>query len=147
MVSYEGKILFEPSWWTYDMAVGKKIVSVYSGPADPVAFGLLYPAPAEKTHMLNHNEKTFNLHAIYRKVRDVRQNNCSFAVLPSLWEELKDYPADWLCALEMLELLKMNKIDDGFSRELTEFLISKQASETSLTKLIADGLEILIAVL
>ena len=143
-VSCDGKALFEPSWGTYDMAVGKKIVSVYSGPADPAAFGLIYPAPAEKTHKLKHDGKTLKLHAIYRKVRDIRENTCSFALLPSLWEELKqEHPTDWLCALEMLELLKTNKIDDNFSRELTAFLLSKQASEPALSKLIADGLEML----
>jgi len=144
LVSYEGRVLFEPSWGVYDMAVGKKITSAYSGPADPEAFGLNYPAPAEKTHKIMHDEKTLKLHAIYQKVRDIREDNCSYALLASLWEELKnDHPADWLCALEILEMLKQKKIDDGLSKEITLYLLSKQASEPSLSKLIADGLEII----
>ncbi|MCX6287585.1 MAG: aromatic amino acid hydroxylase [Bacteroidetes bacterium] len=143
MVSYEGKTLFEPSWGTYDMAVGKNIVSVYAGPADPEAFGLFYPAPAEKTHKIRHDETALSLHAIYQKVRDIRENNCSFALLPSLWEELKkEHPGDWLCALEILELLKTKKIDDDVASAITVFLHSKQ-SEPSLSKMIADGMAIL----
>jgi len=140
-VTYEGKSLFEPSWGTYDMAVGKSIVSVYSGPADPGAFGLNYPAPAEKTHKIRHDEKTLKLHSIYQKVRDIREDNCSYALLPSLWEELKnEHPDDWLCALELLEMLKLKNIDDNLTKEVMRFLHSKQSSESSLSKLIADGL-------
>ncbi len=56
-VSYEGKILYQPTWGIYDMAVGSRIVSCFSGPADPIAFGLNYPVPTEKTHKLQHTEK------------------------------------------------------------------------------------------
>ena len=144
MVSFEGKTLFEPSWGTYDMAAGKSIVSVYSGPADEEAFGFSYPAPAEKSHKIQHDEKTLRLHAIYQKVRDIREDNCSFALLPALWEELKkEHDGDWLCALEMLELLKMKKIEDGFTAGLKAFLDSKASAEQSLSKLIADGLALL----
>jgi len=140
-VTWEGKTLFEPSWGIYDMAVGQKIVSVYSGPADPEAFGLSYPVPSEKTHKLSYDAKTLKLFAIYRKVREIREENCSFALLPSLWEELKkDHPADWLCALEMLELLRAKKIDDKLTSGITAFLQSRQSSDPTLTKLIADGL-------
>ena len=142
LVSYEGRVLFEPSWGIYDMAVGKKISSAYQGPADPEAFGLSYPSPAEKTHKIKHDEKSVKLHAIYQKVRDIREDNCSYAVLPSLWEELKgEHYGDWLCALEILEMLKLKKIDDDLSKEITQYLHSMQASVPSLSKLITDGLE------
>ncbi len=125
-VSYNGKILFEPSWGTYDMAIGKNILSVFSGPADPEAFGLNYQAPNEKTHKITHDAKTLKLHAIYQKVRDIREENCSYALLSSLWEELKkEHADDWLCAFEILELLKAKKIGEGLSEEITGFLSSK----------------------
>ncbi len=139
-VTYEGKTLFEPAWGTFDMAVGSRIVSVYSGPADPDAFGLNYPAPEEKTHKISHDEKAKKLHALYQQVRDIREQNCSFALLPSLWQELKrDHPDDWLCALEMLELLKEKKIEDHFTAELVQFLVSKKSESESMAKLIDDG--------
>ena len=32
------KSCFDPSWGVYDMAVGEKVISVFSGPADIIAF-------------------------------------------------------------------------------------------------------------
>ncbi|MFZ4523041.1 MAG: aromatic amino acid hydroxylase [Bacteroidales bacterium] len=143
-VSFEGKTLFEPGWGTFDMAVGQQIVSVFSGPADADAFGLSYPAPEEKTHKIIHNEKAKKLHALYQQVRDIREQNCSFALLPSLWQELKsDHPEDWLCAMEMLELLMDKKIDDQFTREVKEFLTAKKSEGAVMTKLIDDGFAML----
>jgi phenylalanine-4-hydroxylase len=144
LVTYEGKTLFEPDWGTFDMAVGRKIVSVFSGPSDPDAFGLSYPAPDEKTHKIIHSEEAGKLHRIYQQVRDIREENCSFALLPSLWEELhRDHPGDWLCALEILELLKAKRIEDSLTMEITNFLEGKRAESENMAKLIDDGLAML----
>ncbi len=144
MVTYEGKTLFEPSWGTFDMAVGNKIVSVFSGPADPDAFELSYPAPEEKTHKILHDDKAKRLHAIYQKVRDIRGQNGSFAQLPSIWQELKsDHSGDWLCALEILELLKIKQIEDGFAEEVIQYLQSKKSEGATMIKLIDDGFALL----
>jgi len=143
-VTNDGKILFNPDWGTFDMAVGQSIVSVFSGPADADAFELSYPVPEEKTHKIMHNENARKLHALYQQVRDIREQNCSFAQLPTLWQELHgDHPGDWLCALEMLELLKEKKIDDHFTLEVTQFLLSKRTEGPELLKLIDDGLAML----
>ena len=143
-VTYEGNTLFEPGWGTYDMAVGKNIVSVYSGPADPDAFGLSYPAPDEKTHKIRHDGTAKKLHALYQQVRDIREQNCSFAILPAIWQELRhDHPGDWLCALEILELLKEKQIEDDFTREVSEFLLSKKKEGEAMAKLIDDGFAML----
>jgi phenylalanine-4-hydroxylase len=144
MVSHEGSILFEPGWGIYDMAVGSNIVSVFAGPADPDAFGLTYPAPEEKTHKISHGEKALKLFDLYRQVREIREQNCSFALLPAIWQELKrGYPADWLCALEILELLTEKHIDDQFTSEVMAFLVSKKAIGKDMSKLIDDGLALI----
>jgi phenylalanine-4-hydroxylase len=141
IVTFEGRVLFEPSWGVFDMAVGRHIVSAFSGPADPAAFGLVYPAPEEKTHKFVHTEKAIKLFALYQQVRDIREQNCSFALLPSIWEELRrDHPADWLCALEILELLKDKGIDDRFNSEVRQFLESRRSESGAMAKLIDDGL-------
>ncbi|MFC2102764.1 aromatic amino acid hydroxylase [Bacteroidota bacterium] len=104
-VAYEGETLFDPSWGIYDMAVGEQIVSAFAGPADPDAFGLTYPVPAEKTHKIHHSEEAKRLHLIYQKVRDIREKNSGYETLPQLLEELKaEHPGDWLCALEIQEI-------------------------------------------
>lgn len=139
-VTYDGLTLFEPGWGTFDMAVGISIVSVFSGPADPDTFGLTYPAPEEKTHKIHHSEKAKKLHALYQHVRDIREQNCSFALLPMIWKDLQhDHPVDWLCALEILELLKDKKIEDHFTGEVTDFLLKKRSESDTMSKLIDDG--------
>jgi phenylalanine-4-hydroxylase len=143
-VIHEGKTLFDPSWGTYDMAVGRRIISAFSGPADPEAFGLTYPAPEELTHKIKHTEEAKRLHAIYQQVREIREQNCSHALIPALWEELKrDHPGDWLCALEILEMLKDKKISDALTTEVTHFLELKRGDSEGMKKLIDDGFAML----
>ncbi len=143
-VTWEGTTLFDPSWGTFDMAVGKTIDSVFSGPADADAFGVSYPAPEEKTHKFVHTEKAERLFALYQQVRDIREQQCSFALLPSLWETLKrDHPDDWLCALEVLELLEAFRIDDTLTAEVVSHLLARKGDSEVMAKLIDDGLAML----
>lgn len=143
-VTYEGRNLFDPEWGVFDMAVGEKIISVFSGPADPDAFGLIYPAPAEKTHKIRHTEKALRLHQLYQQVRDIREQSCLFALLPAIWQELRhDHPGDWLCALEILELLEDNHIQDHVTHEITQFLLLKKSEGEEMAKLIDDGLALI----
>jgi phenylalanine-4-hydroxylase len=144
-VSYEGKILYQPSWGTYDMAVGSRIVSCFSGPADPVAFGLNYAVPVEKTHKLQHTAKAKQLFALYQKVRDIRENKDPLQNLTEVWNELKKHhPDDWLCALEILELLNHQK-EDPLYREIKLFLDARKSEDNNLKKLIEDGFMLLEA--
>ena len=139
-VTYEGQSLYSRSWGPYDMAVGSSIISTCSGPADPVAFELKYPVPEEKTHKIVHAEKAKKLHSLYQQVRDIRETNCSFAVIPSIWMEIKsNYPEDWLCAMEIFELLMKKQIEDDLFREIKAFLESKRSEGETIRKLIDDG--------
>jgi phenylalanine-4-hydroxylase len=143
-VTYEGKSLFQPEWGIYDMAVGSRIVSAFAGPADPDGFGLEYPVPEEKTHRIVHSEKARELHSLYQQVREIRETNCAFATLPAIWEELKTgHQEDWLCSLEILELLKEKNINDGFYSEVRDFLMTKRSESQTMKKLINDGLAML----
>lgn len=142
-VSYQGMIHYQPTWGMYDMAVGSRIVSCYSGPADPVAFGLNYPVPEEKTHKLQHTEKAKHLFTLYQKVRDTRENSDLLQNLAEVWDELKTHhPDDWLCALEILELSGQNKKEPLY-KEIKWFLDSKKTESDNLKKLIEDGYAVL----
>jgi phenylalanine-4-hydroxylase len=142
-VTYEGKILYKPSWGMYDMAVGSRIVSCFSGPADPVAFGLNYPVPAEKTHKLEHTEKARQLFTLYQMVRDAREKKDPVQDLAGVWNELKNnHPEDWLCALEILELFKDQK-ENSLYREIKLFLDIRKSENDNLKKLIEDGYAVL----
>ena len=138
-VSYQGKVFYQPSWGIYDMAIGSRIVSCYSGPADPVAFGLNYVVPVEKTHKLQHTEKARHLFSLYQKVRDIRENNDLLNNLTEVWNELKtNHPDDWLCALEILELCGKDK-KNLLYKEIKQFLDVRKSENENLEKLIRDG--------
>ncbi len=138
-VTYEGKMLFQPSWGIYDMAVGSSIVSCFSGPADPAAFNLTYPVPVEKTHKISHSAKSEELFSLYQQVRDVRENRKHITELSVIWSKLKaDFPDDWLCVLEILELVDTAK-DSVLYGELIQFLQRKKSESETMKKLIEDG--------
>jgi len=143
-VTFREEILFDPSWGVYDMAVGSRIISAFAGPADPDAFGLTYPVPSEKTHKICHTEEAQKLHLLYQKVRDIREQNCGYATLPQLWEELKtDHPEDWLCALEILEMLEFKQMDTHLKQEIIRYLDEKKKIGEGIRKLVEDGVKLI----
>ena len=139
LVSYKGKLFYQPSWGIYDMAIGSRIVSCYSGPADPVSIGMNYEVPGERTHKLQHSEKSRHLFTLYQKVRDARENKEPLQNMTEVWDELKTHhPDDWLCALEIFELFYQQK-NDPLYKEIKQFLDTKKSESDTFRKLIEDG--------
>jgi phenylalanine-4-hydroxylase len=136
-VRYQDKVLFEPGWGVYDMAVGSEIISGFSGPADPNAFGLSYEAPKEKTHKIIHSAKSKKLQGFYQEVRDCRSNGLDLSALNKLYKKTKkDFPDEWLIQLEILELVKE---DNSFSNEVEENLLHLKNNKPELSLLIENG--------
>ena len=103
-VKYHDEVLFDPAWGVYDMAVGAEIVSCFSGPADPDAYGLRFPVPKEKTHKIIHEEKRKKLFSLYGQLRDIREAKLPDVDPAGILEQLiNNYPDDWLLAIEILE--------------------------------------------
>jgi len=140
-IELQGNVLFSPEWGTYDMAVGRNIISAFAGPADPDAFGLSYPVPAEKTHKIEHSGKALELHSLYRETRDIREGTIPPTDLPALWDRLKKkFPEDWLCAMEILELLSPKRDNKGIIHEIMAHLNERKAESPEVRKLIEDGM-------
>ena len=138
-VTYNGEVLFDPSWGVYDMAVGEKIVSVFSGPADIFAFDDEPYVAKETTHKIEYSTERLRLHELYQQVRDARSKN-NMTKIPAIWEELKgQFAGDWLCALEILEIVQ----DEDIRKEVKTFLQNKSVTEKEYSKLITDGLELI----
>ena len=143
-VTYQNETLFQPEWGMFDMAVGERIVSAFSGPADPVAYGLKFYVPAEKTHKIVHSERATNLHNNYQKVRDIREGKQDFneELLKTIFTEIKtDYTEDWLLSLEILEILVQKDMSLEFQNDIRSYLDKKSGEKESFKKLITDGLE------
>lgn len=136
----QGQILFEPAWGNYDMAVGEKIVSVFCGAADKDAFENINYKSAVDTYHAVYDNSTLELQAIYQQVRNIRQTQLKYESLPRLWQQLQtQHPNDWLCALEILELLHQEDNDQALQTEIRAYLANKATNQPALSKLIQDG--------
>jgi len=142
-VMYKDKLLFDPSWGTYDMAVGEKIISVFSGAADKDAFH--QPALVSKTRVIKvtYSQERLDLHTLYQKVRSYREKrgkNSDPSVLSEVWYELKSkHPNDWLLPLEILEILEQENLLPALAQEIGQFLEQLANEKDEFAKLINDG--------
>jgi len=141
-VEYRGEILFEPAWGMYDMAVGASIISCFSGPADPDAFGLTYPVPSEKTHKIIYSEKDKQLFSLYQNMRDVRERKEKAVVPEGILSRLKEqHPGDWLLPLEIYEVAGKLELHD-LKSEAGHYLEEIKISFPDFAHLIDNGLEV-----
>ena len=139
-VTYKDEILFQPEWGVYDMAIGESIISVFSGAADigvfdkDISFEL-----KEKTHKINYSQERLDLHKLYSSVRSVREGIADQKVLSAVWQSLKqNHPNDWLCALDMLEVIT----DQDLKVEIKDYLMYK-SKHSEYTSLILDGIKLI----
>lgn len=140
---HNGRNYFEPEWGTYDMAVGMAIVSVFCGAADKDAFEQIALVSNEYTHKPLYDSHTKQLHERYADVRNIRESGMGMADIHALWQALKtDHPADWLCAMELLEICAHRGQDD-LTHEIEQWLAKKAAAQPELRKLIGDGLALI----
>src|SRR3990172_9341626 len=136
-------LLFDPAGGAYDMAVGEKITSVFSGAADKEAYEQVALGPKERTIKIQYDSKTVELQKLYRKVGDYRENKGDKTVLQNVWQELKtEHSYDWLLSLEILEILVKEKIYPELEKEIKQSLEQKTATQKELTKLVKDGLSL-----
>lgn len=140
-VTFRDKILFNPSWGVYDMAVGEKIISAFSGPADPFAFQLEYPVPREKTHKIVHSESAMRLHELYQQIRDFRENKIHDIDFEEVFTELKNnYPEDWLLSIEILEIINEKPVYASLKHTITDYLLNIKGEDKELKRLIENGI-------
>jgi phenylalanine-4-hydroxylase len=135
------RVLFDPSWGVYDMAVGEKITSVFCGAADKDAFLEIAYKSGTGTHHADYDHNTKELHKLYQQVRNRRHTGGDLGFLGNVWMMLQKYHHDdWLCALEILELLDHEEAEPALVTEIREFLERKAVNEPDYKKLINDGL-------
>lgn len=126
-VTHNNKLLFEPDWGQYDMAVGENIISAFRGTADSEGFGFKYDPPKEKTHQIVYDQTTKNLNNLYENINSIRGERYDSKTLTKIWNQLiSKYPEDWLLATEIYELTKSHNEDENFSKEIKHYLIQKR---------------------
>ncbi|MBK7142349.1 MAG: aromatic amino acid hydroxylase [bacterium] len=143
-VTLGSRVLFEPAWGMYDMAVGDRIVSVFNGAADKDAYEQIALVPKERTIKVQPDLKTRKLYNVYKHIREIRDEKSSPELLPELWKILlEEHREDWLASLEILEIMAKREIHRELQPIVREWLDKQAARNPELKGLIADGLNLL----
>ena len=141
-VKYKDEILFKPDWGVYDMAVGKKVVSVFAGPADDNSFLNNYKLPKSTSEQIVYDNKNLQLHKLYREVKNIRQSGqIELNKISSIYNNIiSNYNHEWLILLEIYEILFETKSDlrDKVKKSLTEL-----RKNDKFTDLIDNGLKLI----
>lgn len=142
-VKHYQKVLFEPHWGIYDMAVGKDIVSAFSGPADLQSFDLITHVPSTQTIHIKKSEKQLKLERLYQQIRDYRESkNRTISRTKVLEELIKNHSNDWLLTIEIYELATFNN-DKTLISSCLEHLERLKLNRPEVGRLIDDGLGII----
>lgn len=136
------QLLFDPEWGTYDMAVGKQIVSVFCGAADKEAYEQGVFVSETKTIVHQQNESEQAKSKLYKLIRDRRTGQEQTVSLTEIYQKIRhDYPVDWLAYIETLELA----IHDGdrlLATQIEDQLLEIIQDHQQWNKLILDGINL-----
>lgn len=142
-VTHGDTILFKPEWGNYDMAIGKKVVSAFSGPADVNSFDLINSVPKTKTIKAKHSKERDELEELYQQVRTIRETNSHETLLTSVFEKIKaNHTNDWLLSIEITELLK-NSNQPQLLQEVLAHLENLKTRRPEVAHLISGGLDLI----
>src|SRR5882724_8939231 len=122
-VKYGDRVLFDPDWGTYDMAVGERISSVFNGAADKDAYNQVALVPKERTIKVPSNAKRKRLENLYAQVRKIRQSKTGYERLGEIWEtQQAEHPEDWLLSMEIFEILDAADQQRDLKTRIEKFL-------------------------
>lgn len=143
-VTHGETVLFRPEWGTYDMAVGKKIVSAFSGPADMHSFNMISHVPSSQTIKAKKTPERETLEKMYQAVREFRENKNMNSDLNLILETLKsNYPTDWLLTVELLEVAEKDQLTD-LKTETLAHLENLKTKRADIKHLIEFGIELIL---
>jgi phenylalanine-4-hydroxylase len=137
---YGDRVLFDPAWGNYDMAVGDRIVSVFNGAADKDAYNQVALVPKERTIKVPSDDKRKKLESLYAQVRQIRETKKGYERLGEIWEtQQAEHPDDWLLSMEIFEILDTTDRQPELKARIEKFLNDKKAQTKDLTTLISWG--------
>ncbi|MCH2195193.1 aromatic amino acid hydroxylase [Kordia sp.] len=139
-VTYKDLVLFKPEYGTFDLALGKKIVSAYAGAADYNSFDTMHFKSETLTVKVPKSKEDQDLENLYAKVRDFRAGKDTSVSLEAILETLtKNHPKDWLLLVELYELT----IDQpAIQKQILQHLQTLQMERPEIEQLIRDGVDL-----
>lgn len=144
-VKQGARVLFEPAWGAFDLAVGDKVTKVFGGAADRECFGETDDFVAKKIPRRVFTGYQNSLFKFYRDVRELREQGA--ANLKVRWEPLAqkffaENPRQWLLGLELLEIAYRRNIDSSAVLKLREHLQSLHNISPTTKECITDGIRL-----
>ncbi len=134
------RVLFDPSWGTYDMAVGDRISSVFNGAADKDSYNQVALVPKDRTIKVSSDAKRKKLESLYQQVRDIRERTVGYERLGEIWEtQQAEHPGDWLLSMEIFEMLDDAGEQNELKQKLVIFLNEKKLTDKDKATLIEWG--------
>ena len=134
------RVLFDPAWGTYDMAVGERIRSVFNGAADKDAYNQVALVPKERTIKVPSTEKRKRLENLYAQVRKIRESKTGYERLGEIWEtQQAEHPEDWLLSMEIFEVLDTTDQQPELKGQIKNFLNEEKAKTKDLSTLVSWG--------
>lgn len=144
-VKHKDTVLFQPEWGIYDMAVGKKVISAFSGPADVNSFDMISHVPSTHTIKPKKSPEREELEHLYENVRNIREEKHSEITLKEAFAAVSaNHPNDWLLSVEIAELAQKDPSNDLTDKVLNH-LEKVKANRPEVAKLINNGLELIFS--
>jgi phenylalanine-4-hydroxylase len=141
-VTHGDTILFKPEWGQYDMAVGKSVISGYSGPADLCSFDLITHQVSSTTIKTEKTADRLELESLYKQVRDFREGHVKNLEAKHILKTLQDkFSKDWLLGVELYEQVTKTK-DRELKTKILNQLHEIKLNRPEVSHLIEDGIEI-----
>ena len=136
-------LLFSPDWGIYDMAVGKEVISAFSGPADVNSFDMINHVPSSKTIKQKKTEEREELENLYQNIRNIRENKEAEITLKEAFAAVSSgHPNDWLLSVEIAELAYKNHNNDLMDK-VVNHLESVKRRRPEIAHLIVNGLDLI----
>ena len=141
-VTHKDTVLFQPEWGIYDMVVGKKVISAFSGAADVNSFDMITHVPSSKTIKAKKSPEREELEGLYLNIRNLREGKQAILSAEKTFEIVKNnHPKDWLLPLEIAELCDKTNNNELLNQVLIHLEKVKQA-RPEIAHLISGGLEL-----
>ncbi|MCH2534024.1 MAG: aromatic amino acid hydroxylase, partial [Bdellovibrionales bacterium] len=141
-ITLNDKILFDPSWGNFDLALGEQVVSVFGGAADRENFELQDDYTPQFIPPKIYNETEQTKHSFYKRIREARENSFDKNSLKNIYENyLELYSDQWLMAVEIYELAVDHNLDD-LQKDIKKHLTSLKEKKPETAMLIDDGIKV-----
>lgn len=142
-VTHNDTVLFQPEWGIYDMAVGKKVISAFSGPADVNSFDMINHVPSSQTIKQKKSTEREELEKLYLSVRNIREGKPAATTLKEAFASVSaGHPNDWLLSVEIAELAKKEGNSDLVDKVLNH-LEKVKTNRPEIVHLVDNGLELI----